>query len=144
MSPALWLLPGPHSPGCGSCPVQLPAAERVRLDNTMVLTYTVDTCYPFPPVRRTEGASFVVTYVLSVRYMVYVKRLGETYMTLDRRLLLLYLLLLLRLKKNKTGQAGNSKNVFFSTRRKFSGEIPLVLKVLVVIYRHFGPNTIFN
>ena len=48
----------------------------------------------------------------------YVKGLGETYMTLNRRsLLLLYLLLLLLLLvlnvliKTKTGQAGNSKNV---------------------------------
>ena len=45
--------------------------------------------------RRTQGASFVVTYVLGVRCVVYVKGLGETYMTLDRRVLYLVLYLLL-------------------------------------------------
>ena len=64
-------------------------------------TYTVGTSYQFPG-RRTEGARFVIMYVLGVRCVVYVKGLGETYTTLDRRvlLLLLYLLLLID-KKNK-------------------------------------------
>ena len=94
MNLAPWLLPG--------------SITCVRL----IPTYTVDTCYQFPPGRRTERASFVVTYVLDVRCVVYVKGLGETYMTLARRLLLLlYLLLLLRLIKTKTGQAGDFKNV---------------------------------
>ena len=39
----------------------------------------------------------MVTYVLGVRCVVYVKRLGEAYMTADRRVLLLLLLLLLLL-----------------------------------------------
>ena len=45
-------------------------------------------------------------YVLGVRCAVYVKGLGEAYLTLDRRLLLL-----LRLIKTKTGQVGNFKIV---------------------------------
>ena len=44
----------------------------------------------------------MVTYVFGVRFVVYVKGIGETSMRLDRRLLLLLylLLLLLRLIKN--------------------------------------------
>ena len=39
--------------------------------------------------RRTEGASFVDTFVLSGRCELYVKGLGKTYMTIDRRVFLL-------------------------------------------------------
>ena len=88
----------------------------------MVPTYTVDTCYHFPPGRRTEGGTFVVTYVLSVRCVVYVKGLGEAYMALDSRSLLL-----LRLIKPKTGQAGNSKIVYI-----FNAEKTWRIKVFVV------------
>ena len=46
----------------------------------------------------------MVMYVLGVRCVVYVKVLDETYMTLDRRLLLqLYLLLLSLIKHQKVG-----------------------------------------
>ena len=51
---------------------------------------------------RADGARcFVVTYVLGVKCVVYVKGLGETYLTLHKRvmLLLLYLLLLLLLPR---------------------------------------------
>ena len=74
----------------------------------MIPTYTVDTCYQFLPGRRTKETNFVVTYVLGVRCVVYIKGLRETYMTLNRRLLLLLFLLLLlpRLIKTKSGQAG--------------------------------------
>ena len=76
--------------------------------------YIIDTCYQFPPGRRTERPSFVAKYVLGMRCVVYVKGLGETYTTLDRRLLLL-----LRLITPKTGRAGNFKIVdVFDAKKK--------------------------
>ena len=67
--------------------------------------------------------------VLSVRCVVYVKGLGETHMTLDRRvlLLLLCLLLLLKLIKIKTRQAGN-----FIIIDTFNGEKNQRRKLFVV------------
>ena len=94
--------------------------------------YAVDTCHQVSPGTWAEGASFVVTYVLNVRCVVYVKGLGESYMTFDRSFLLLqYLLLLrlLRLIKIITGHTGIFSFVDFSTQRKFSGENSSLLKV---------------
>ena len=67
----------------------------------------------------------MVTYMLCVRRVVYLKGLGEPYITLGRRLLLLlHLMLLLRLMKTKTEHAGNFKivgiyNAEKTQRRKF-------------------------
>ena len=87
---------------CGSCQVRLPTAKSVRLDNLLGIilmhilrsTTVVGTSYQFAPGRRTKGG----------RCVGYVEGLGETYMALEKRvLLLLYLLLLVPLKliKNK-------------------------------------------
>ena len=69
----------------------------------MIPTFTVDTWYRFPPGRRNKEASWVATYVLGVRCAVYVKRLrvGGIDMTLDRRVLLLMYLLLLKVIKSQ-------------------------------------------
>ena len=52
----------------------------------LIPTYTVDPCHQFPPGARTEGASFVVMHVLGVRFAVHLNCLGETHITVDRRL----------------------------------------------------------
>ena len=55
--------------------MQCATGELVRYD-AYIYIFTVDTWYQFPPGRRTEGASFVVTYALGVRCVVYVQGLG--------------------------------------------------------------------
>ena len=72
--------------------------------------------------------------------MVWVKRLGKTYMTFNRRLvLLLYLLLLLLLNVLINNKTDISRVLTFSTQRKLSGEKYFLFKVLVVSYGHFCP-----
>ena len=83
--------------------------------------------------------------MLGVRCVVYVKRLGETYMTPNRRLVLLvYLLLLLNvLIKTRTVQAGNFKVVDISNAKKIQRrDYSFLLKAFVVSYGHFSTNTI--
>ena len=62
----------------GSVPVRLPAAESVRLDNSIPTFTAVDTWYQSLPGRLAEGDSFVPTYVLGVSCVVYIKGLCES------------------------------------------------------------------
>ena len=75
----------------------------------------------------------MVMYVLGVRCLVYVKGLGETYMTLDRRVLLLLLLYLLLLsfekKKKWTAKSGRFQKDLDLFAEKISRENPSLLKV---------------
>ena len=64
--------------------VNVQATYYIRLSASTAIGQVEAACRD----RRTEGASFVVTYVLDVRCVVFVKGLGETYMTLHRRVLL--------------------------------------------------------